>query len=455
MVRPQQTTTVMVDKWSRSREYIQRARQSLAGGVSSPFRAKAPIPLYLEDACGSRIRDVDGNEYIDYSLAWGPLILGHRHPSLVETLRAQAERPHIYGAQHELEFHLAETLQRLITCAERLAFTSSGSEAVQIALRLARAFTRRPLIVKFEGHYHGWMDSVLLSYKPDARQLASTLPARGIAGSIGQVGNAADNVLIAPWNDLDAVEKLFDEHPNDIAAVITEPVACNSGCLLPAPGYLEGLTAVVRRHGALLIFDEVITGFRLSLGGAQALYGVTPDLATLGKAIAGGLPLSVLAGRREILDMMSGGGVAFGGTFNGNPISLAAAATTIQELSRDNGRPLEDAKQIGESIMRGLETAAREHGLPLVVTGFGTAFALHFQRGSLRSYRDTLEDDRELLDRCLLAALAEGINILPDGRLYVSTAHSERDADETVSVMRRVFQSLIELTTPNPRRQPS
>jgi glutamate-1-semialdehyde 2,1-aminomutase len=325
----------MPDKWSRSREYMQRARQSLAGGVSSPFRAKAPIPLYLADACGSRIRDVDGNEYIDYSLAWGPLILGHRHPRLVETLRAQAERPHIYGAQHELEFHLAEMLQRHIACAERLAFTSSGSEAVQIALRLARAFTCRPLVVKFEGHYHGWMDSVLLSYKPDARELASSPPTHGIAGSLGQVENAADNLLIAPWNDLDAVERLFAEHGSEIAAVITEPVACNSGCLLPEAGYLEGLAAVARRHGALLIFDEVITGFRLSMGGAQAFYKVTPDLATFGKAIAGGLPLSVLAGRREILEMIAGGGVAFGGTFNGNPISLAAAATTIQELSQD------------------------------------------------------------------------------------------------------------------------
>ena len=329
---------VMPDKWSRSREYLQRARRSLAGGVSSPFRAKAPAPLYLVDAWGSRIQDADGNEYIDYSLAWGPLILGHRHPRLVETMRAQAERPHIYGAQHELEFHLAEDAAEHVACAERQAFTSSGSEAVQIALRLARAFTRRPLIVKFEGHHHGWMDSVLFSYKPDARAMARTPPAHGIPGSLGQVENAADNLLIAPWNDANAVEKLFAEHGSEIAAVITEPVVCNSGCLLPAPGYLESLAAMARRHGALLIFDEVITGFRLSLGGAQAFYGVSPDLASFGKAIAGGLPLSVLAGRREILEMMAGGGVAFGGTFNGNPISLAAAATTIQELSRDNGR---------------------------------------------------------------------------------------------------------------------
>ncbi len=451
MVRPQQTTVGMSDKWKRSREYIRRARESLAGGVSSPFRAKAPIPLYLTDASGSRVQDVDGNEYIDYSLAWGPLILGHCHPKLVETMRAQAARPHIYGAQHELEFHLAETLQRHIAGAERVAFTTSGSEAVQIALRLARAFTGRPLIVKFEGHYHGWMDSVLLSYKPGARDLAAAPPLRGIPGSLGQVENAADNILVAPWNDLDAIEKLFAGHGPRIAAVITEPVACNCGCLLPEPGYLERLAEIARRHGSLLIFDEVITGFRLSLGGAQAFYGVTADLAVFGKAIAGGLPLSVLAGRSRILDMLSGGGVAFGGTFNGNPISLAAAVTTIGELAQDGGKPLAYAKHLGESIMLRLSEAAREFGLPLVVTGFGTAFALHFNpRTSLCSYRDTLEDDHELLNRCLLASLTEGINILPDGRFYVSTAHSESDADETVSAMRRVFQRLLEPDAPNP-----
>lgn len=433
----------MNDKWHTSRQWLQRASESLTGGVSSPFRAKAPVPLYLADACGSRIRDVDGNEYIDYSLAWGPLILGHRHPRLVEALRQQAERPHIYGAQHELEFQLAETLQRLIPCAERLAFTSSGSEAVQIALRLARAFTKRSLIVKFEGHYHGWMDSVLWSYKPSASDLETTPSGRGVPGSLGQAANAADKLLIAPWNDLSAVERLFSEHGPNIAAVVTEPVACNSGCLLPEPGYLEGLAALARRHGALLVFDEIITGFRLSLAGAQGFYGITPDLATFGKAIGGGLPLSVVAGRREILELMCGGGVAFGGTFNGNPISLAAAMATLAELSADGGRPLEEAKRTGEALMRGIGEAARRSGIALTVTGFGTAFALHFtRRGALTHYRDTLDDDSGRLSACLLAALDEGLHLVPDGRFYVSTAHTEQDAEQTIAAMERAFRRL-------------
>ena len=193
-----QTVSVQVDRWARSREYLSRAKQSLPGGVSSPFRAKAAVPLYIADAGGSRFRDVDGNEYIDYALAWGPLILGHCHPALVEAVRRQAERPHILGAQHELEFLVAEQIQRLVPCAERVAFTSSGSEAVQLALRLSRAFTGRMLVVKFEGHYHGWMDSALLSYHPSAAELEASRPSQPVLGSKGQTPNVADNVVIAP-----------------------------------------------------------------------------------------------------------------------------------------------------------------------------------------------------------------------------------------------------------------
>ena len=197
------------DPWSTSRSLLERSRRSLAGGVSSPFRAKAPVPLFLADASGSMVTDVDGNRYIDYALAWGPLILGHRHPKLVAAIREQADRPHIYGAQHELEYQVAEMIQELVPCAERVAFTSSGSEAVQIVLRLARAFTRRRLIVKFEGHYHGWMDSVLLSYKPSADQLRHAEAFDGIPGSAGQVANAVDNVLVLPWNDAEKLEALL------------------------------------------------------------------------------------------------------------------------------------------------------------------------------------------------------------------------------------------------------
>jgi glutamate-1-semialdehyde 2,1-aminomutase len=433
----------VTDKWATSRELLERAARSLTGGVSSPFRAKFPVPLYFRDGSGSRLEDVDGNRYIDYTLAWGPLILGHRHPRLVAAVRAQADRPHIYGAEHEFEYLVAEKIQAVVPCAQRVAFCSSGSEAVQLALRLGRAFTGRNLVLKFEGHYHGWMDSVLLSHHPGGEEMGPLECPQVVRESRGQCPNVTENVLVAPWNRIEDVERVLRERGSEIAAVIMEPVLCNSGCLLPEPGYLEGVRTICREHGALLIFDEVITGFRLSLAGAQGFYGVVPDLATFGKALAGGLALSAVTGRREIMELMAGGGAAFGGTFNGNPLSLACAQACLEELSAEGGVALARANRLGEMLMEGLRKLAHYHHIPLVVSGFGAAFALHFtHRSELKHYRDTLEDDRELLSRFLLCALDEGIYILPDGRFYVSGVHSEQDVEETLAALERVFRSL-------------
>jgi glutamate-1-semialdehyde 2,1-aminomutase len=391
---------------------------------------------------GPRLQDVDGNWYLDYAGAWGPVILGYSHPALIAAARRAAERPFTYGAQHELEIGVAERIQAAVPCAERVAFSSSGSEAVQLAHRLARAFTRRPLILKFEGHYHGWIDGALVSYHP-REDLGPRERPRVIPGSFGQVPNAVENVVVAPWNDLAVLERLFQAHPGRIAAVMMEPVLCNSGCLLPEPGYLEGVRELCRREGALLIFDEVITGFRIALGGAQAHYGVTPDLATFGKAVAGGAPLSVVAGRREILEQLHGAGVAFGGTFNGNPLSLAIADATLAELARDGGAAIVQANRVGRALLEGIQALGRRHGLPLVVVGFGAAFALHFTtRATLREYRDTLEDDADLLGRFLRTALAEGLHVLPDGRFYVSAVHTAADVEETLGIVERVFAGL-------------
>jgi glutamate-1-semialdehyde 2,1-aminomutase len=420
----------------KSEELLARSRRSLAGGVSSPFRAKAPIPLFFTDAQGSRLTDVDGNEFIDYALGWGPLILGHRHPKLVATVSEQADRPHLYGAQHELEFRLAELVQATVPCAERVAFTSSGSEAVQIALRLARAATGRRLILKFEGHYHGWMDSVLLSYKPLRSDLEASAFSAPVLGTKGQVTNATDNLLVIPWNDTASLERVFEQHGSDIAAVISEPVLCNSGCIEPQEGYLACLSAIARDHGALVIFDEVITGFRRAPGGAQGYYGVTPDIATLGKAIGGGLALSAVAGKQDILELMFTAGVSFGGTFNGNPLSLAAGIATIQELAREGGKPLQSANRMGGMLMQGIHHLGQRHKLPLHICGFGAAFAVHFNPlPGIHNYRDTLADDGVLLSRFLLESCKEGINLLPDGRFYVSTVHSEEDVAQTLAAI--------------------
>jgi glutamate-1-semialdehyde 2,1-aminomutase len=426
----------MSELWNTSRELLDRARQSLAGGVSSPFRAKFPVPLYFRDGCGSRLEDEDGNQYIDYALAWGPAILGHRHPRLVEAYRRQAEKPLIYGAQHRLEIEVAERIQAAVPCAERVAFTSSGSEAVQLALRLARAYTGRRLVLKFEGHYHGWFDPVLLSHHPDAADTGPLEHPNVVPESNGQVANAAENVIVLPWNRSDLVEQVFAEHGREIAAVIMEPVLMNSGGILPLPGYLEAVQRIARQHGTLLIFDEIITGFRMALGGAQSVYGVTPDIATFGKAVGGGAPLSVVAGRREILELMFGGGVSFGGTFNGNPVSLAAAAVTLDELARDGGRLLTEANRRGRVLMEGIAAAGGRCGVALTVSGFGAAFAVHFtDRQELVHYRDVLDDNKEALKCFILEALKKGVYLLPDGRFYVSAVHSDADVEETLEAL--------------------
>lgn len=430
-------------KWKKSYALYERAQKSLAGGVSSSFRKPSSVPLYFADGSGCRLKDVDGNEYIDFSLAWGPMILGYRHPSLCEAVRQIADRPHGYAAQHDLQYLVAEQVQRLVPCAQRVLFTSSGSEAVQIALRLARAFTGRKDVVKFEGHYHGWFDSNLLSYHPGVDEAGPPDRPNVVLGSRGQVANAVDNVIVAPWNRLDALEAIFEKRGTDIAAVITEPVLCNSGGILPLPSYLADLSRLCHKHGALLIFDEVITGFRIALGGAQSAYDVTPDLATFGKALGGGLPVSAVAGRQEILDLIFTEGVLFGGTYNANPVSLCGASVTLQELARDAGSSLTHANQMGQMLMEGIRKAAQKHRPSVFVTGFGAAFSIHFTaKTDMHTYRDTLEDDRILLSRFLSRALDQGIYCLPDGRFYISTVHTEKDITQTLSVFQGIFREL-------------
>ena len=431
----------MSDRYKGSRERLERARKSLPGGVSSPFRAKAPVPLYFKDGQGPRLTDVDGNEYIDYTLAWGPMILGHRHPTLVAAMIEAAGKPHNYGAQHDLEYEVGETIQSLVPCADRTAYTSSGSEGVQLALRLARAKTGRPLILKFEGHYHGWLDSVLWSYKPTAEQCEAGVPA---PGSGGQTPNAADNLVVARWNSIAAVEEAFAKHEGQIAAVITEPYLCNSGCLAPNDGYLAALRELCDRHGALLIFDEVITGFRMHIGGAQTHCGVTPDIATFGKAIAGGPTMSAVCGKKEVFQVLEEGKAAFGGTFNGNPMSLAAVRATLSVLNADGGKPLDDANKRGLALRDGIREIAGRLGVPLQVQGFGCAIAVHFtdHTGPMVEYRDTLHNNPERLRTFLKLALDEGVNVLADGRFYTSVVHTDREIEQTLAAVERALAKL-------------
>jgi len=426
-----------------SREYLERAKNSLTGGVNSPFRAKAPVPLYFAKGCGARLHDVDGNEYIDYVLAWGPMILGYRHPAIVSAMRRQADLPMDYGAQHVTEFLAAELFQKMVPCAERLTFSSSGSEAVQLAHRLARAFTGRNLILKFEGHYHGWMDSSLVSYHPSADQVGCLEKPTPVLHSRGQVPNTADNVLVAPWNRIDLLDRILTERGHQVAAVMMESVMCNSGCITPVPGYLEAARDLAHAHGCLFILDEVITGFRISTGGAQEHYGVIPDIATFGKAVGAGATVSAVAGREEIMMQVIDKGVTFGGSFNGNPIAMACVHATLTTLGADGGAALKHANRMGQALMDGVAALIAKYKVNAMLAGFGSAFAIHFtSRRELTHYRDVLDDDTAMLNRFLYRALQENVHIVPDGRFYTSVAHTQKDIDDTLENLDRVFADL-------------
>lgn len=392
------------------------------------------MPLFFSSASGSHLTDVDGNEYIDYALAWGPLILGHSHPAILSRVLAQLNKYQLLGAQHELEILVAKQICEMVPCADCVVFNNTGSEAVQVAFRLARAFTGKRRIIRFEGHYHGWLDNVLIGYRPGVDGEKRQWPTQGMNRS------AVDETIVLPWNDLPAVETALQNHGSEVAAIITEPILCNCHCLLPLRGYLEGLRSLATRYGVALIFDEVITGFRVAPGGAQSLLGVKPDLATFGKAVAGGFPLSVVAGSRKIMELIEQQKVMHAGTFNGNPVSLAAAQATMDTLASKRGAVVEQIRKTGESLIEGIQRAADKLDIPVLINGIGSCFNLAFTtRREMRNYRDTLDQNTAARDVFLEGMLERGIYLMPDGRWYVSAVHSEMDVERTLDAVENVF----------------
>ena len=331
----------VASSYAASARRLARARKVLAGGVSSSFRAQVTPVLSFERGAGPYLYDADGHELLDYTLAWGLLIAGSCHPRINAAVRDQLERSYAVGAGHELEVRLAERLTALLPGVDLVTFASSGSEIVQVALRLARAATGRDKILKFEGHYHGWMNNVLVSHHPPPADVGAARPVPALAA--GQPAAEYADTLVAPWNDLDALRAAFAAHGDEIACVITEPLLANSGCCEPRPGYLAGLLETARAHGALVIFDEVITGFRLALGGAREYYGLTPDLSLYAKAIAGGFPLAAVAGSAAAFAPLLDGRTVHSGSNNGSPVAVAAALATLEVLSKpaayDHARP--------------------------------------------------------------------------------------------------------------------
>ncbi len=417
----------------------ERARRVLAAGVSSQFRALGvPHPMAYVSAAGARIRDADGHALLDYTLSQGPCILGHSHPEVVAAVQAAVAEGQVFAGQHAAEIALAETLQRLIPCAELLRFASSGSEAAQACVRLARAVTRRQRVIKFEGHYHGWLDSLAFGVAPPfdgVNEPAAPLPwCEGIAAS------AAQDVIVLPWNDLDAVRDAMARHGQEVAAIITEPVMCNQGCIEPRPGYLQGLRELSDEHGAALIFDEIITGFRLGLSGAQGRYGVTPDLATFGKALGSGLPIAAICGRARWMAPLVEGRAFHAGTMNGGNVGVAAAAATLAVLERDDHAALRHIARLGAALRDGLAALGARHGVALRVQGPGPMFHMAFATlPRAETYRHLASDDRAAYRAFCEAMLAEGIRLIERGLWYVSAAHTEADIAVTLEAASRVL----------------
>jgi glutamate-1-semialdehyde 2,1-aminomutase len=422
------------DAFARSRELHARASRHLAGGVSTAFRMyERPVPLFIREAKGARLTDVDGREYVDYACGFGPVILGHGHERVAQAVAEAAAGVQQVGAQHEAEIELAELLCRTVPAFDVVRLSVSGSEAVHAALRLARAVTGRPLVVKFAGHYHGWFDTIYTG----TAHLGPAVPE-----SAGQGVSALADVLVCDWNERDPLDELFAAYGDQIAAVIMEAIPCNQGVLFPDPGYLEHVRELTARAGALLIFDEVITGFRIGLGGAQELTGVTPDLAVVAKAMANGFPISAFGGPADLMEPVTANRAVHAGTFNGGGISVAASLATIRELDETEGIHAR-MHALGQRLMDGLRAAAAQHGQRLVAQGPGAVFfAWLLDEGEVTSYRDHLRADGARYARFAELMLSEDVRIIPAGRWYLTAAHDEAAIDQTVAAAERAFAQL-------------
>ena len=426
---------------TKSNELFKRAGTLIPGGVNSPvraFRAVGRTPLFIREAAGAHITDVDGNTYIDYVGSWGPMIVGHSHPAVIEAIREAAGRGTSYGAPTELEIELADEIISAFPSIERVRLTSSGTEAAMSAIRLARGFTGRDRIVKFEGCYHGHSDSLLV-------KAGSGLATFGTPDSAGVPADFARNTIVVPFNDEEALKKIFEEQGSEIACVIIEPVAGNMGCIAQRSGYLEAVRETTQGHGALLIFDEVITGFRVAYGGAQELYGVKPDLTCLGKIIGGGLPVGAFGGRADVMDKLAPLGPVYqAGTLSGNPLAVTAGLAILKLLKDTN--PYPELERRSAKLEKGLREAAAQASVPATVNRVGSMLTAFFTEGPVTDWPSAKKSDTDRYARFFRSMLEAGVYLAPSQFecAFVSVAHTDELIDKTIDAARLAMRTVTD-----------
>jgi glutamate-1-semialdehyde 2,1-aminomutase len=432
----------------KSSAWFGRAKQALAGGISSSARATAtvdqPYPLYMHRGSGGRVEDVDGNVFVDFLLSYGALILGHANPKLVQAATEQLQRGTMFGTANTAEVELAEAICRMVPCADLVRYANSGSEAICGAVRAARGFTGKTKLLKFEGHYHGWVDVLAVSNRPALAEAGPKSSPNSVAHSRGIPAGVVGDVVICPWNDPATLRSILDAHAGEFAAAIAEPIVANNACTMPLPGYLELLRDECTKRGIVLIFDEIVTGFRLAPGGAQEHFGVVPDIAVFSKAIGGGFPISAFAGIRKVMEPIGANQVKHGGTYNGSSLCAAAAVTVLRQIARPETLSL--IRRHGERLMEAIRRAAHDHAVPCCVQGDGTMFQVVFSAAGqpTSNYRELLASDTRRYAQFHDALLCRGVHTNTSGSAcwFLCTEHDDDDFTMACEAIDSAFADL-------------